>query len=53
MALLHSLVDDLMIQNRCHQRKGVTLRSQHLNITRLEVVALWVWESTLNYSRTL
>jgi hypothetical protein len=27
MALLHSLVDGLRIQNKCHQKEGVTLKS--------------------------
>ena len=39
MALLHSLVDDLRIQNRCHQKEDVPLRSQNLYITRLGIIA--------------
>jgi hypothetical protein len=30
MALLHSLIDNLKIKNRCHQRAGVTLNPQYL-----------------------
>jgi hypothetical protein len=35
MALLHSLVDGLRIENSCHQREGVTLRPQYLNNEKL------------------
>ena len=30
MAPMHSLVDNLRIKNKCHQREGFTLRPQYL-----------------------
>jgi hypothetical protein len=49
MAPLHSLVDILRIQNRCHQKGGVTSRPRHLRcnlllfLVRRHPRELWGW----------
>ena len=40
MAPLHSLVDDLRMKNRCHQKEGVTLTSQCLQVNNLRLLTM-------------